>query len=204
LEVEELIGQIIVELLAKDVTVVSVANATQKFLDGVKNLGKGPFFAISLAMEVKATYRGCQIEALCTCIAAMWVFAKDVAARSIAVDSAVLEPLWCENGLVPRQREKINVQIVADVVADSKASRAACRGLVDPSVATGESIRFIVRLKKPFLQQVDSGFRVEHSFYEFRWRQGRVDGTEKDIGAIAEGGREAFHRCRPPAYVSVG
>ena len=44
LEVEELIGQTIVELLAKDVAVVSVANTKQKFLGGVKNMGKGPFW----------------------------------------------------------------------------------------------------------------------------------------------------------------
>ena len=53
-----MIGQTIAELVAKDVTVVSVANAKQKFLDGVKNMGKGPFGAISPAKEVKATYRG--------------------------------------------------------------------------------------------------------------------------------------------------
>ena len=57
LEVEELIVQSIVERLAKDVTVVSVANAKQKFLDGVKNMGKDPVGAISRAKEVKATHR---------------------------------------------------------------------------------------------------------------------------------------------------
>lgn len=164
-DVEALIQDSVKTLLKGEVSATLVENAKQEFLESVRGMGKDPFAVLNPAKEVQVDYRGFTFTIPCSCVVAMWSVAKDAALRAAAVDCGSLPPLWCENDLVCSHRTIGTAKIPKEVVQESASSRAACKGLIDPARASGDSIRSVLKSKKAFLLQLDPGFRVELGFF---------------------------------------
>ena len=86
-------------------------------------------------------------------------------ARTVAVDTAVLSPLFCEKDLALPGRDRSQPKVHKSLVEASSAARAAAEGNLAGLDATSQNIANVFRKKSHFLLSQNKHFHIEMRFF---------------------------------------
>jgi hypothetical protein len=117
------------------------------------------------ARDVEVNYRGILVPCTVNSYLDMWSTMAEALMRTIAVDSQVMQPLWCENDLVgPRQLP--NVRVAKSLVEASINARSSCAEMLTGLESqSGPAIKDILTKKQKFLRSIDRFFKIESALF---------------------------------------
>ena len=158
--------EVIGDLMKQAVSLASMAEAKDIFVSKIKELGHDVHESLK-PWPCSCVYRGVHTTVM-ACSALDWFTAKRAAAVvGAAVDCKTLEPLLCENGLVPgRFAQGGIVKVDDEAVADAKAARSTASSLVEArGIELGSEIVSLWKSKMKILTGIDREFRITMEFW---------------------------------------
>lgn len=86
--------------------------------------------------------------------------------RTVAVDLGKLPKLWREDDLVEAPRPQWAITIEDCLIKEATLARTTMTEMLTDDVATGETIRRLLKTKQTLTKQIDRHFKIEDSFFE--------------------------------------
>jgi hypothetical protein len=118
-----------------------------------------------LPIEIKMVYRGVDIKVMTSNLHEVFLYSVSCVIKSLAVDLGELDPLWCENELVPTTTTKPTCKIDAALLRTPKLARRAAMDLLTSEGQTGGAIKNTLVSKQQMLRSMDKDWAVEHHFF---------------------------------------
>ncbi|CAE8622777.1 unnamed protein product [Polarella glacialis] len=165
-DVAAIIQQSVAALGLAAITKVAVDLARVKFIGECKDLGKEPSVNFEKPKSMVVQYRGVATPVQARSFLQEWAIHVEALVRTVAVDLGQLPKLWREDDLVEKPRPQWAITIEASLIKDVSLARTTVIELLASDVATGETIRRLLKAKQALTKQIDRRFKIEDSFFE--------------------------------------
>ena len=147
-----------------DATVAFVAQLQASCQAKCQAAGKQFHELFELPVEVKMHYRGVVIKVVAKSLHDVFLFNIASKIKGRAVANGQLEPLWCENDLVPDAIPG-TLKIDESLLRTYKLARRAAMDLLPAADQTGVAIKNTLHARQQMLKSVDKDWEVEHYFF---------------------------------------
>ena len=164
---QRLVGQIQTAVAnhgTAEITAASVAQLRATCEANCTAAGKKFHDPFDLPIEIKMVYRGVDIKVMTSNLHEVFLYSLSCVIKSLAVALGELDPLWCENELVPTTTTKPTCKIDAALLRTSKLARRAAMDLLT-ECQTGGAIKNTLVSNHQMLRSMDKDWAIEHHFF---------------------------------------
>jgi hypothetical protein len=173
-----LVKTTVAKLVMIDVTPATVQKSRQDFIAAATASGRDVKEALPKRV-VEIFYRGAVVPIVVHSHFDEYCMYEAAVLESIAVDTGILQPLFCENSLVPANRGISGIKINASLVAGAASARRAASAAIVADSPSGEVILNSMNSNMAQFIQLDRGWRVTVAF----WSSVVGQGAEKRLQA---------------------
>jgi phosphoribosylanthranilate isomerase len=147
----------------KHVTEQELKVVTRAFETAMKATQVNPTKSYSKPQEVDVKYHGGPTIVAVTSPMEHFTLSAHAYLRSVAVAKKLLDPMWCEEGLVTMKNYDVRVDPI--LFQGSHNFRVALHDELSPTEATAASIEATIKTRGRFFETVDSKCKIECAFW---------------------------------------